>query len=484
MKSVYIGSIHDATASASTVVVLSGVEIILYPSRLQADLNKTTNLSPLNYKITIGLSSLLWRHSLNISDFSFSGDNNVYDNCNEYQWIKDSNDLTEILLNNETATKDNSNSAIFDLISPRFEASFSDITFYMSTSKVSYKDIKLEKSSEVVGNDWIPIISITSVVVFSSLDPHPSHMIKYNKPQSNNIYEREYYWKANEDTIETLTFRIDDISISSNLLPFIHITELILDSIKYIRNNCQRSVSFSNSSTQSAYQILLIDIRNFNLTILSNISENIDTNIFKIEILSFFYIRELIQCEIENFYQIKTIHKGRIGSLKISNSNNLILQLGQWLESQNLKHIIFGFRIVNESNKLMGADLKCKFNNQVAFGMHKIENSIHYNHFNLLLDYILQELAVVLRLAYDQSILIQCYCVCIYFKHVSLYFIFYIYACIFVSIYVHVIVYSEVYYKYIILFSQIRLRESILGTIVSNFVIKKVAAGLIYFCFN
>ena len=237
LTSARLSSTHG-NVSGACVIVLSSIDFIVFPNKLLSQGNKSS--LPAEYKVKLGLTSLVWRHSLDITleavlygrqktseDTPINGDSQFHSEINQ------DSDLSEGLVNLFNRKKSSRYDTTTDLISPRFEASVSEILVCVSvndsfsqTSDSAHSKQKSKKSEPL----WKSLVKVDAAVFFSSLDPYPSED-RIPASQQNttngpiNPYNREYYWREAENTVLASYFKIENTVIESSLVDLVYVLE-------------------------------------------------------------------------------------------------------------------------------------------------------------------------------------------------------------------------------------------------------------------
>lgn len=249
LKDAHISGTHGAV-SQSCVVVLASVDLFLFPNKLLPQ-KQTTSL-PAQYKICFGLTSLVWRHSLDVTletliygrQRTYAEQNDLDFDADFHKEINQNVDLTEQLIDASTNSPRMHITGESSLLSPRFEASVSEIFICVSVndSFLKEKDDKGKgeansgrkkrnaKAKSLVEPLWKSLIKVDSFMYFFSIDPHPNSTSypvdqHHSGPEPINPYNREFYWKEGPNVIRSDLVKVENILTESSLVDLVYVLE-------------------------------------------------------------------------------------------------------------------------------------------------------------------------------------------------------------------------------------------------------------------
>jgi hypothetical protein len=238
--------------SAETVIIFNAIQILVYPdfirqshadvhtSKSDTNNNKTSatgsnseyanTILPSQIIIDIELLSLIWRHNLNLKilsdlrDMKFDSSSSADDD-----FPTKASDVSQLMSDIKAVQG-------IDLLSDRFEASFSRISVKVITD--ASHDAALY---DIANSPTRTVVHPFGFIFSTSVDPHPNKLpICPSKESFLSPYSRIYYWALNSSTISSSSLTFDDIRIECSAIDITRLSHII-----QLVNNWVTSISAS-----------------------------------------------------------------------------------------------------------------------------------------------------------------------------------------------------------------------------------------------
>lgn len=243
------------SGSGETTVIFNGIQILVYPDFIRKDDDRNASetvdekdptysntILPSQIIIDIGLLSLIWKHTLGLQILNeYKAISKARESGSKYAtYMSDSDDITSIL--SQIKAIDG-----IDLLSDRFEASFSHISVKVVT------DTSHDLSQGNISNaPTRTVVHPFGFVFATSIDPNPTKTpICPPKESFLSAYTRRYYWALNGSTIHSSTLSCDDIKIECSAVDITrlsHIIQLLNNWVNNVSINQSQSVDAADSS--------------------------------------------------------------------------------------------------------------------------------------------------------------------------------------------------------------------------------------------